>query len=831
MSEEPGYPRQPGMSALSTEESNGTGEMKSGMKTRGTRRVLGALMLGAAAGALVLPALATRVAAQQSGQETFAIPAGPLGPALATFGLQASAQVSFLPETVAGLTTSGLSGSYPPAEALGLLLAGTGLDYDFAPDGSAVISPAPLADEEGALTLGTINVSGASASEGTGSYLSVGLSAVTGLPLTLRETPQSVTVMTQQRLQDLNPDTVRDTITDVVGITTNRAGVGGDSGTEINSRGFQIQNYLVDGIPSDLSLSSSTESTPVIYDRVEIVRGSAGMMSGLGSPAATVNLVRKRPTAFPQASVEAEAGSWSRAGLTADVSGPLNAAGTVRGRIVASDLRQDSYIDQYTREDQVIYGIAEFDLTDQTVVSAGASYQKVNETMPQRTGYPLRFADGSPTDFPLGLNGSPDWAYYKKDWSNAFVDVLHEFDNGWTAKAELSHSSFSYDAISYYLDGSALQPDGTGAVIWPTRWIGDEKQTALDARASGSFSLFGREHELAFGVSAAKKDNSSPDMGGWLGPWTDFDGTIDDVFTWRGHGMTPPDFERVGSSSGDEKTYSAFASARLSLADPLHLVGGVRVIDWERTTTSTDDATGVVTSTDQKEDMLPVPFLGLVYDVTDTIALYGSYTRVFAPQSYWVQSADGQPLDPQEGQSYELGAKWDVTDRLMATAAIYRTEQDNLAVYDQDTGFYEALKGITTTGGEVELTGQITDAWQANLGYAYTSSENEDGTSAALWIPEHSVKLFTTYAMPGAWSDLTVGGGLTWQSETTREEGDPVQGAYTLASVLARYDVNENLRASVRVNNLFDEEYYTGIGSYGVYGAPRNVTLTLTARF
>ena len=794
---------------------------------------LGALLIGVAAGALAAPLAAPRAVAQEIPTRSFSIPPGPLGPALTAFGTQSGAQVSYLPETVAGLATQGVSGGYAPATALALLLEGTGLDYDIAPDGAAVIhsAAAPLAEDADALQLGTINVSGASASEGTDSYLSVGLSAVTGLPLTLRETPQSVTVMTYQRLEDLKPDTLRDAITDAVGITTNRGGIGGDSGTQIYSRGFQIQNYLVDGIPSDLSISASTESTPVIYDRIEIVRGSAGMMSGLGTPAATVNMVRKRPTAFPQISVEAEAGSWDRAGLTADVSGPLNAAGTLRGRIVASDVRQNSFIDLYSREDQVVYGVADFDVTDRTVVTLGGSYQKISEDAPQRTGYPLRFADGSPTDFGRNLNGAPDWTYYEKDATNLFADILHEFDSGWTAKAEISYARFKYDAISYYLDGALLQPDGTGAVIWPTRWIGDEKQTAFDARASGPFTLFGRQHELAFGISGAKKDNDSPDMGGWLGPWTDFDGTIDDVFTWRGHGMTPPDFEKVGDFTGEETTLSAFASARLSLADPLHLVAGVRVIDWERTTTSTVDATGTVTSTDQKEDMLPVPFLGLVYDLTDTLAVYGSFTQVFAPQSYWVQDAEGNPLDPQEGQSYELGAKWDLNDRLMATAALYRTEQDNLAVYDQETAAYRTLKGITTTGGELELTGQITDAWQANFGYAYTSSENEDGTSAALWIPEHSVKLFTTYAMPGAWSDLTLGGGLTWQSETTTDPGDPVQGAYTVASLLARYDVNENLRASLRINNLFDETYYSSIGSYGVYGAPRNAIFTLTARF
>ena len=117
--------------------------------------------------------------------------------------------------------------------------------------------------------------------------------------------------------------------------------MGSDLNAGLMSRGFSIANYEVDGIPSSSQLRVG-EST-VLYDRVEIVRGATGLMSGLGSPGATVNLMRKRPTVETQRSISIDAGSWNRRGATADLSGAFNESGSLRGRLVV-DARNLSLI-------------------------------------------------------------------------------------------------------------------------------------------------------------------------------------------------------------------------------------------------------------------------------------------------------------------------------------------------------------------------------------------------------------------------------------------------------------------------------------------------------
>ena len=130
-----------------------------------------------------------------------------------------------------------------------------------------------------------------------------------------------------------------------------------------------------------------------------MLRGASGLMSGVGSPAASINMVRKRPTAENQSSITVEAGNWQRYGAGADVSGPLNEAGNVRGRLVADYKDQKSWLDRYAKQSGLIYGIGEVDVDRDTRLGAGFSHQSENNDSPLRTGVPLRFADGTSVSY------------------------------------------------------------------------------------------------------------------------------------------------------------------------------------------------------------------------------------------------------------------------------------------------------------------------------------------------------------------------------------------------------------------------------------------------
>jgi outer membrane receptor for ferric coprogen and ferric-rhodotorulic acid len=181
-------------------------------------------------------------------------------------------------------------------------------------------------------------------SEETGSYTGRSSSSATGLDLSLRETPQSVSVITQEQMDDFRLLSINDVLDNVPGITVERVET---DRTYYSARGSDITNFQVDGIgiPMPYGLIDGDIDTAV-YDRIEVVRGANSLMSATGNPSATVNFIRKRPTADFNTSVNVSAGSWNNYRLESDVSGTLNEAGSLRGRAVVAKQDKDSYLDR-----------------------------------------------------------------------------------------------------------------------------------------------------------------------------------------------------------------------------------------------------------------------------------------------------------------------------------------------------------------------------------------------------------------------------------------------------------------------------------------------------
>ena len=306
---------------------------------------------------------------------TYSIAAGPLGTALSQFATAAGVTLSFAAEQTQGHRSPGLQGAYSVEEGLSRLLTGSGLLAQRQSNGGYVLVPAPVVGET-ALELSALSISGkapGSTTEGSGSYTTDSSSSSTRLNLSLRETPQSVTVLTRQRMEDQKLDNLTDALDATTGITVIRESMGADS-TVYMSRGFAIRNFEIDGVPTSANMDNYTQNT-AMYDRVEVVRGATGLISGLGNPSATINLIRKRPTNDPQVILSAEAGSWDRYGLGVDVGGALNDSGTVRARFVADHKDQHAWIDRFSQELTTLYGISELDLTDSTLLTLGFSHQ------------------------------------------------------------------------------------------------------------------------------------------------------------------------------------------------------------------------------------------------------------------------------------------------------------------------------------------------------------------------------------------------------------------------------------------------------------------------
>lgn len=763
---------------------------------------------------------------------TYDIAPGALGSSLARIASESGETISVDADLLRGINAPAVRGRYTAEQAAQAAIAGSGLQLLRAGSGGWTLRrlPQPAA---GVVTLDAVQVTGdrdPAVTENTGSYTATGPSA-TGTPLSLsvRETPQSVTVITRQRLDDQKLESVIDALESTTGVTAFRQGMGTDL-SGLWSRGFTISNFLVDGIPSSLGSSSYWRNT-AMYDRIEVVRGATGLMSGMGTPAASINLVRKRPTADWQASINAEAGSWDRYGLGADLSGPLSGNGKLRGRVVVDDEDQHSWIDRYQKKNRLIYGIAELDAGSATLLTLGFSHETNKNDSPLRTGLPFTYSNGVATDFKRSKNAAPNWSFYDSELTNLFASIKHDFGKGWNGKVEVTHTLYRYDSALYFLTGVIDQATGQGAALWPVRWKSNDKQTTLDAHLSGPFDLLGRQHEIVAGISLSQLRSDTPDYGGWLGPWTGYDGSIADFRNWNGE-SNRPDFVKAGETHTKETQYSAYMTSRFKLADPTSLIAGARIINWERNADTSVVGVPGHTNANTRETGVIVPYAGLVHDLNENWTVYGSYTRIFSPQSASTRDVNNNVLDPESGTSYELGIKSSfMEDRLNAGLALFKTRQSNLANYDAATSSYVALQGIQTKGAELELTGELRPGWNVAAGYTYSLSEDAQGQRAIAQIPRHSVKLFTTYRLPGTLNRLTVGGGLNWQS-VSGYVGEAQQSAYTVVNAMARYEFNKQFSTTLNVNNVFDKSYYSGLSAYGgIYGAPRNVMLSARYAF
>lgn len=308
---------------------------------------------------------------------SFAIARQSLVNALDQLSVQSGLQIAYAADLAQGVESPGVSGRMTALEALAQLLKGTPLSFEL--NGPNAVILTRTAQPGAALQLGTTTVISnqlGTVTEGTGSYTPGTIATATRLVLTPRETPQSISVVTRQHMDDFALDSVDDVMRHTPGITVSAYDT---DRSNYYSRGFSINNFQYDGIPSAVRnvaySAGNTLSDMAIYDRVEVLKGASGLLSGAGSLGGTINLVRKKPTAEFLGHITTAAGTWDHYRTEVDVSGPLTETGNVRGRAVAAYQDNKSWIDRYSNKSSVFYGILEFDLSPDTLLTVGADYQ------------------------------------------------------------------------------------------------------------------------------------------------------------------------------------------------------------------------------------------------------------------------------------------------------------------------------------------------------------------------------------------------------------------------------------------------------------------------
>ncbi|MDR0634320.1 MAG: TonB-dependent siderophore receptor [Azoarcus sp.] len=676
--------------------------------------------------------------------------------------------------------------------------------------------------------------------ENTGAYTTRATDSATRLNLSPRETPQSITVITRQRMDDQGLNTLGEVLTQTPGVSTNN-----NSGSEIGgyrpfySRGYQLNNYQLDGaLTPSATFGSGWQGNnaldTAIYDSIVVVRGATGLLTGAGDPAGSINLVRKRPTHEFQASIEQGLGNWNKSRTVADVGSPLNEAGTLRGRFVAAYEEGESWQDRYKGYKRLAYGVLEADLGSATEISLALEHADQNSHGGGAyTGFDAGFTDGSKTPFSRSDNAMADWSTYGNRRTIVSLALTHRFNEDWRARLGYTHGRREESAKFGYAGVVTATPDGMGDLM--LRKFNDEWRTnALDASLEGRFALWGRQHDFVAGFNGY---SSVLDRPGFINIWG-----ADKVqtLTWNGH-VPEPDWSAHGNSSTKTTTrqHGVFAALRLRPADALSVTVGGRVSTWE--IRAKNQKTGAITD-DRKENNVFTPYAGIVYELNKQLSAYASYTSIFNPQNY--KGVDGNLLDPEEGENYELGlkAEW-FGGRIQTSAALFEVRKDNLAVADgarltpEGNQAYVGKNGTQGRGWEVELSGELTRGWRIQGGYTRVVTRDQDDERLNTdTVPKHQLKLFSTYTPPGI-PRLTVGGGAIWQSEIYNADwGGPsarktyTQKAYTVVNLMARYVFTDHLSLTATLDNIFDKTYRTSTIRHE-YGPPRNFLLTAKYQF
>lgn len=793
-----------------------------------------AIVLGG--GALIQPAAAQQSAAAIS----YSVPAGSLGTAISRFGDLSNLQVLYPAALVRGKTSPGVSGTLTPAEALNQLLAGTGLSYRFtAANTVTIVDPMATANAGGDLADGstvletiTIQAQGA-VTEGTGSYTADWMRTANGLALSQRHTPQSTSVVTRQMMDDRGENSIKDVLENATGVTTNQYET---DRFEFYSRGFLIDNYQFDGVPTTLDPTyqyGDGVADTVIYDHVEVVRGATGLLTGVGEPGASINFIRKRPTKEFQGSVTGLVGTNQNYRTELDLSGPLNQEGTVRGRFVGAFQTREDTVDFYSSDKNVFYGVVEADVSESTRVTIGASRQKTDADGTMWAGLPAFDSNGDLIDWRKGAGLGSNWTGWDTTATDIFASVDHTFDNGWEAHVSYSYQKNEFDAPLLYIYGNPDPVTGLGMSALGAHYIGERQQHAINARLNGDYDLFGRTHEFVVGAYGSQAtghiDRYAP-----AGAMAD----VGNIFAWDGS-YAEPVWSDTPLATWDTEVRQAavYGATRIHATDQLAFTVGARVNYWDGFNDNTYNFY------DYNFSGVASPYAGVTYDINDNLTAYASYTSIYKPQQY--EDVNGDYLDPVYGHNYEIGLKGSFFDeRLKASIAVFQTDQKDLAEYvgyDAATGrsYYRSIDGTKTRGFEVEIAGEVTPGWNVFGGFTYRSSKDNLGNKVQTFQPQSVLKIGTTYQLPGAWDALMVGGAMRWQSKTENvgyynsAPSSITQGNYAVFDLMASYKFDEQTSLKLNVYNVFDERYYRTMGFYDsvFYGDGRSATLTLKRMF
>ncbi|WP_122848068.1 TonB-dependent siderophore receptor [Pseudomonas viridiflava] len=632
----------------------------------------------------------------------------------------------------------------------------------------------------------------------------------------LHETPQSISVVTREAVEDIGATRLQDAL-DYAGGVGRANNFGGQGLTTFTVRGFTTGEFYRNGFPINRGYPNMPDANTI--ERLEVLRGPATTLYGRGDPGGTFNVVSKQPLAERSVTLGSQLNDQGMKRGTLDASGPLDDDGRFAYRLNVVGEGGDTFRDHVETERYGVTPVLAWQVDDATRITFEGDFMRNNAPLDRGlTRYPAQTRTASRDTF----FGEKDVGKLHNDNNMAQIRFDHDLNADWKLGGgiQMLDGSLKGDAIEangLAADGRTL---GRNFNYRKLEWTDRDVQLNV----TGHFATGAFDHTLLAGVEYEDYDYKSiiRRSSGAVNAYTI------DIFD-PVYGQARPALTRTTTNDKENlKTYAAFVQDQVALTERMKLLAGVRFERFEH-----DYDTFGVGVPFTNSDNAVTPRLGLTYDLTDTVAIYANTARSFKPNTG--ASRLGGGFKAEEGKSYEVGVKWEALDRqLSVDAALYQIEKQNVLTTDPvDSTFSVAAGEVRSRGLDLNVVGNLTPEWRVMGSYAYVDAEvTKDNTlrsgTRLLNIPEQTFSLLNVYEFQdGALRGLGLGAGGRYVDQRAGQTANTAfsMDSYTVFDLLAFYKVNEHVKLNLDVKNVFDKEYEEGAfgNVYAYPGAPRTV--------
>lgn len=682
--------------------------------------------------------------------------------------------------------------------------------------------------------LGEVQVTAAGEAPATEGYQAFSSRSSTKTDTLLRDTPQSVSVVTSQQIKDQAVQSMAEAVRYTPGVTFAQGEGNRDA---LIIRGSQSTgDFFLDGVRDDVQYYRDLYN----IDRIEVLRGSNALAFGRGGAGGIINRVSKEASWSPVREVSVSVGSYGHKRATLDMGQGLTETVAARVNLVTED--SDSYRQDVSLRRNGISPTLTLKPSDRTKVVVSGEFfndlRTADRGIPSLNGKPLK--TDSKTFF-----GNPDQSPTETTVNAVSVAVEHQFQNG----VLLTNKTRYADYAKYYQNVFASNAVGAGTA-GPGQFEvqGYYDETYRDNLFNQTDAVFkfktgGISHQVLTGIELGRQDTESLRFDADMSAAAGFQKTT------VANVATPSNVRAVSFSSlnrryaSEAEILGVYVQNQMTFSPKWQAVVGLRrdrfAIDYadQKSNTRFDSTTTEFS-----------PRAALIFKPMEPVSIYASYSQTFVPRAgdqlgslaAGIKSANSADFDPEEFINQEVGIKWDVSDSLSLTGALYRLERNNIASVVNGAGDRALVDGQVVKGGELGFSGKLSKQWSVVGGYAYADSQitedpdlggaikagNETGQT-----PRHTFSLWNRYDLNDRFG---VGLGVISRSEMYALDDNRVSlPGYARVDAAAFYKASKNLDLQLNIENLTDREYLVNAHTNNniTPGSPIAARLSATYKF